>query len=205
MSVSTGTLGERPVEIESQSAASGSRSVSWWGMVVIILNEAIIFSALFASYFYLRFNAPLWPPEGIKRPELVLPLINTALLVSSSFVLQWGVIGIRHGNQSRLRLGQAVAFLLGAAFLAIQIYEYFHLEFGPQLNTYSSLFYTVTGVHATHVFVGLLMNAYIQVRAWLGHFDADHYQGVENASLYWHFVDAVWLFVLSTVYLSPYL
>jgi len=174
-------------------------------MVVLILNEATIFAGLLASYFYLRFNSVLWPPQGVKLPELTISSINTVILIGSSFVMQWALSSIRHGEVNQLRIGLAIAFLMGAAFLAIQIYEYTQLEFVPQDHAYGSLFWSITGLHATHVLMGLLMNAYIQVRAVYGHFGSDRYQGVENVTLYWHFVDVVWIFVFASLFLSPYL
>jgi len=183
----------------------GPRSASWWGMIILILNEAVIFASLLASYFYLRFNSVLWPPQGVKLPELVLSSLNTVILIASSFVMQWALSSIRHGEVTRLRLGLGIAFLMGTVFLGIQIYEYTQLEFLPQAHAYGSLFWSITGLHASHVLVALIMNAYIQVRAAYGHFGADRYQAVENVGLYWHFVDVVWIFVFASLFLSPYL
>jgi len=184
---------------------TGSRATGWWGMLLVVLNESVLFATLLSSYFYMRFNSPVWPPAGIKRPELLIASINTVLLVSSSVVIWWAGRGIRQGNQSRLRIGLLAAFLLAAAFVALQGYEYARAEAGPQDSMYHSLFYLITGLHGLHVITALLMNLFVQARAWAGHFTAVRYQAVENMSLYWHFVDVVWLFVFSTVYLSPYL
>jgi heme/copper-type cytochrome/quinol oxidase subunit 3 len=184
---------------------TGSRSTGWWGMVMLITNEAILFASLLASYFYIRVNSPVWPPNGIDRPELLLPAINTIILVSSSFFMHWAQSGIRQGNQQRLRAGLAGGFVLGLIFLGIQLYEYSQSKFAPSANVYASLFFAITGLHGLHVFAGLLMNAYVQVRAGLGHFNATHYGAVENAALYWHFVDAVWIFVFVSLYISPHL
>ncbi len=186
------------------ASLTGSHSTAWWGMIVVILNEAVIFASLLASYFYLRVNAVLWPPQGINRPDLTFSSINTVILVSSSLVLQWGVIGLAHGRIGRMRAGYALAFLLGAVFLGIQIYEYTQLKFAPQDSAYGSLFWGITGIHAAHVLVGLVMNAYVQLRAAYGHFSADRRQAVENVALYWHFVDIVWIFIFVSLFLSPY-
>ena len=184
---------------------SGTRSTAWWAMVILILNEAVVFASLLASYFYLRFNSVLWPPQGVRLPELTFSSINTLLLIGSSIVMQWAVNSVRQDHVGRLRVGLAVAFLMGAAFLGIQIYEYTQLGFLPQEHAYGSLFWSITGLHALHVLAGLLMNAYIQVRAAYGHFSIDRHQAVENVSLYWHFVDIVWLFIFASLFLSPYL
>ncbi len=194
----------RYTSLRRGATTTGWRSTSWWGMVVVILNEAIVFASLLASYFYLRFNSVLWPPQGVARPELTLSTINTVILITSSVVLQWGVRGIARGDVARLRVGLALAFILGAVFLSIQIYEYTQLKFLPQDHAYGSLFWGITGLHAAHVLFGLLMNAYIQVRAAAGHFAADRRQAVDNAALSWHFVDVVWLLIFASLFLSPY-
>ncbi len=184
--------------------ANGSRSFAWWGMLLLIANEAILFASLLSSYLYTRFNSPVWPPDGIKRPELTLPLIGTVVLLSSSVVMQIAEHGVRHDDQRRLRIGLAVAFVLAVIFLGIQAYEYSHSEFGPTVNTYGSLFFTITGIHGLHVFIALLINAAIQVKNALRPYSSTNRVAVENTVMYWHFVDAVWIFVLITIYLSPY-
>ncbi len=186
------------------ASLTGVHSTSWWAMVIVILNEAVIFASLLASYFYLRFNSVLWPPQGVSRPELTFSSINTAILIGSSLVLQWGVVGIARGRVGRLRVGLAHAFLLGAVFLGIQIYEYTQIHFLPQDHAYGSLFWGITGLHGAHVLAGLLMNAYVQVRAAYGHFSADRRQAVDNVALYWHFVDIVWIFIFASLFLSVY-
>ncbi len=195
----------RKMTLPIGATVSGPRSTSWWAMVVVILNEAVVFFSLLASYFYIRFNSVLWPPQGVRPPELTLSSINTVILIGSSVMMQWALSGIRRGEANRLRLGLGIAFLMAVAFLAIQIYEFTQLGFRPQDHAYGSLFWGITGLHALHVFAGVLMNAYIQVRAAFGHFTAERYQGVENVTLYWHFVDVVWIFIFAALFISPYL
>jgi len=115
---------------------------------------------------------------------------------------------IRHGRMRTLRLGLLVGWILGATFLALQVtVEYPRVleEFTPRTNAYGSLFFTLTGLHGLHVLAGLAFSAWVQVRAWAGAFDARRHVSVQNFAMYWHFVDVVWLFVLSTIYLSPHL
>jgi heme/copper-type cytochrome/quinol oxidase subunit 3 len=183
----------------------GPRSVGWWGMLVLICNEAALFGALLAAYFYVRVNAPAWPVGGLEPPELLIPSLNTVLLILSSVCFIWAEHGVEHGHPGRLKLGLVLTFLLGAGFLGLQAYEYATSPFGPQVNAYSSLFFTITGLHGTHVFVGLVMLGVLIVRAWLGHFDQRRYLAVQSVALYWHFVDVVWLFVFSSLYLSAHL
>jgi cytochrome c oxidase subunit III len=184
------------------------RPTGWWGMVMFITTEGTLFAALVASYFYLRFQStPTWPLGGIKAPELPLPLVMSAILLSSSAPMAWADHGIRHGHLGRLRLGLAATFVLGATFLGLQGYEYATKlkEFTPTTNAYGSLFFAITGFHGMHVMVGLLLILFVQVRAWLGHFDARRHLHVQTAAMYWHFVDAVWVVIMLSLYIGPHL
>jgi cytochrome c oxidase subunit III len=183
---------------------AGVRAPAWWGMLCLIATEATLFILLIFSYFYLRWHTAQWPPPGVPLPEFTLIVPATVLLLGSSAPMVWAEAAIRRGRQGGLRLGLLIAWLLAAAFIAIELWEWVHLGFGPQSSQYASLFFTITGIHLAHVTVALLMNAYVQLRAWLGHFDGRHYLAVENVGLYWHFVDAVWVFVFCTIYISPY-
>jgi heme/copper-type cytochrome/quinol oxidase subunit 3 len=184
--------------------ASSERAPGWWAMVMLIVTELTLFGALIASYFYLRSGQPTWPPDGIKMPELTVPWIMTGVLIASSIPMFWATTGIRKDNQTALKFGLLVSFLLGAAFIGLQVYEYAHEDVVFSANSYGSLFYTITTLHGLHVCLGLLMNIFISVQAWLGYFSKRRRLAVENVALYWHFVDAVWVFLIfPSLYLLP--
>jgi heme/copper-type cytochrome/quinol oxidase subunit 3 len=176
-----------------------------WGMWMLILTELMIFGALIGSYFYVRAGQHPWPPLGIEKPPLGRISVFTFVLLGSSIPVVVAERAIRRGNVGGLRLGLAIAWLMGAAFFANQVVEYRALTFDATQHVYGSFFYAITGLHGAHLVLGLLMMAVVQTKAALGKFDADHHHTVEIASLYWHFVDAVWILVFSTVYLSPWL
>ncbi|MGH2788334.1 MAG: cytochrome c oxidase subunit 3 [Actinomycetota bacterium] len=185
---------------------AGSTSFGWWGMVWLIATEAMLFGALIASYFYLRFKSGVeWPPGDIAKPTLALPLVMTVILLSSSIPVHMAERAVKKGNQRTLRVGLAVGFVLGAAFLSLQSVEYAEKlrEFSPTTNAYGSLFFTITGFHGLHVLIGLLFSLWTQTRAWRDAFDENRHVTVQNFTMYWHFVDVVWIFVLATIYLSP--
>lgn len=189
--------------------AHGPRAFGWWGMVWLIATEATLFAALLASYFYLRFRyGPVWPPDGIEDPKLELPLVMSAILLSTTIPVHLAETGIKKGRQGRLKVGLALGFVLGAVFLGLTFgieWPEKLREFGPTTNAYGSLYFTITGFHAAHVLVGLAFNAWTQVRAWRGAFSAERHLTVQNFAMYWHFVDVVWVFVFLTIYLSPHL
>jgi heme/copper-type cytochrome/quinol oxidase subunit 3 len=183
---------------------TGRRAPGWWGMVLVIVTEASLFGYLLFSYFYLASMARgPWPPAGM--PELRLALPNTGILLFSSGTMWWAESGIRRGGRGRLLGGLLLTLALGLGFLGIQLIEYRHQVFGPSTNAYGSLFFTITGFHGAHVAVGLLMIAIVALRAALGHFSASRHLAVTNVAMYWHFVDAVWLAVFTSLYLSPHL
>jgi heme/copper-type cytochrome/quinol oxidase subunit 3 len=192
------------------TVGNGTTNLGWWGMVLFIAVEATLFALLLASYFYLRFRSgPVWPPDGIENPKLTLVLIMSAVLWSSSIPIHLAHGAIRRDQQHKMQVCLALGFLLGAAFLVLQcVVEYPEIlrhEFTPRTNAYGSMFFTITGLHGGHVAVGLLMNAWVQVRARQGAFDQHRHVSVQNFVMYWHFVDVVWVFVLATLYLSPQL
>ncbi|MGH9279555.1 MAG: cytochrome c oxidase subunit 3 [Acidimicrobiales bacterium] len=203
------TTAPAPSEVLAEHT-SGPRSFGWWGMVWLIATEASLFALLIASYFYLRFrNGIEWPPEHIEAPRLALPLLMSAILWSSSIPVHIAHKAIEHGDQRRLKAGLAFGFLLGLVFLLLSLGvewpEILHHEFTPRTNSYGSMFFTITGFHLSHVVVGLTMNAWVQARAWHGAFDGERHVSVQIFSMYWHFVDIVWVFVLLSIYISPHL
>lgn len=181
----------------------GARSTGWWGMVWLIATEAMLFASFFASWLYLGETVKAFGEEGGCYPPLLLPSIMTVLLVSSSIAAWWGEMGIRKGDVTRLKVGMALAWILAAAFLACQVVEYSNKETGPATGAYDSLFYTITTTHGLHVFVGLMMGAVVQLRAWLGHFTRERHLAVQNTVLYLHFVDTVWVVIFLLLYVSP--
>lgn len=199
----------RPIEETLPHHASGPRSFGWWGVVWLIATEATLFAMLIASYFYIRFrHGEEWPPDGIEEPKLMLPMIMTVILLSSSIPVHIAERAAKKGNNRTVRIGLAFGWLLGAVFLVltwgVEWPEVLH-EFGPTTNVYGSMFFTITGFHGAHVLGGLGFNLWTQVRAWKGAFSPERHLTIENMTLYWHFVDVVWIAVLLTLYISPHL
>ncbi|HET6683628.1 MAG TPA: cytochrome c oxidase subunit 3 [Gaiella sp.] len=182
------------------------RPTGWWGMLIVVITEATLFAILLATYFYTRFSSPgPWPPDGEPDPRLLKPVIMTLLLMASSVTAYMAELGSRTGNLRRLHAGLAATFALGLSFLILQGFEYHEklAELRPSTNAYGSLFYTITGLHGSHVIVGLLILAWTQFFAWRGAYASENHVAVQVSALYWHFVHVVWLFVFASLYLSP--
>jgi heme/copper-type cytochrome/quinol oxidase subunit 3 len=192
---------------ESTEGLHRGRALGWWGMVFLIVTEALLFSILLVSYWFLRFQlGPDWPAGIIPEPELGLVLVMTPILLASSGPIHWAERGIKRGRRGRLVLGLMLTIAMGGTFLGLQIVEYSKTlqEFTPQTNVYGSLFFAITGFHGLHVFVGLLLLSWLLFYAVRGRFTEERHLPVQVITMYWHFVDVVWVFILVTIYLSPH-
>jgi cytochrome c oxidase subunit III len=173
-----------------------------FGLIVFLVAEAMIFLGLFVAYGAFRAVAPAWPPAGTPKLELLLPGINTIILISSSFVIHNADTAIKKNDVKGLQKWFAITAIMGIIFLGGQIYEYTHLEFGLATNLFASTFYVLTGFHGLHVTVGvLLILAVIWRSLKSGHYGTNNHFGVEAAEIYWHFVDVIWIILFILLYL----
>ena len=183
---------------------------SMLGFILFLASEVMFFGGLFAAYFIARADAPAWPPplsaeqiaEGVHLElEVLLPAISTGILVLSSITMQWAVWQIQKGNQAGLLWGLFISLALGLIFLVAQLYDYTQLHFRADDTIYGTTFYTLTGFHGAHVAGGALFIAVVTVRALGGQFTAQNHEAVEAASMYWHFVDVVWIALFTVLYI----
>ena len=184
------------------------------GMLLFITSEVMFFAGLFAAYFNVRANAERWPPcipDTVPCEQYhleILPLVGpaTVLLILSSFTCQFAVWAIRRGDRTGFIRNIAVTFIIGVVFLLMQATDYIALgNEGITLSagTFGTTYFTLTGFHGAHVFGGAIMLAVILYRGLAGQFSARHHDAVEAVSLYWHFVDVVWILLFSLLYLLP--
>jgi cytochrome c oxidase subunit 3 len=137
----------------------------------------------------------------IFRTPVPLVAINTAFLLASSVTMQFAVNAIKRGDAKGLRNWLIPTVLLGVWFISGQLYEYTKLGFLPDNGIFAAVFFTLTGFHGAHVTGGILMNALVLFRATKGHFTARRHLAVEAASIYWHFVDVVWIGLFTIIYI----
>jgi heme/copper-type cytochrome/quinol oxidase subunit 3 len=165
----------------------------------------MVFVILIAAYLFLRASSPQWPPAGIELPKLDLSTPFSFVLWGSSIPIFWVESSIRKDRMDRVRLGLLISFVMGLAFVGYTLYDFNTLHFGWRDNAYGSIFYTIVGLHLLHVIVGLAMNGVVQFKAWLNKVSPVHHVTVDVFSLYWHFVDAVWLVVFPTLFVSVHI
>lgn len=183
-----------------------------FGMIVFLISEAMLFSGLIAGYFVLRWAAvgfpwqagAAWPGDAsLPRLPVLLTSLNTVFLVSSSITFHIGEAAVQKGKSGLGWL--AVTILLGAAFVAIQGFEWMHLYHeGLWFNkggVYGSSFFVITGFHGMHVAIGVLLILWCFLRqAMTRCFTPQRHPALANVALYWHFVDVVWLFLFVLLY-----
>jgi cytochrome c oxidase subunit III len=181
------------------------------GMYIFLASEVMFFGSLFATYFYLYGSHLVWPPPPPTTTNefyvnwFPIPLINTFVLLSSGVTCHFASDAIAHDNRRRFFILQIATIILGLGFEAGQLIE-FIAAFGRGMtltsNTFASAFFTMTGFHGLHVLGGLVLLSLILWRASRGQFSSKHHVGVAAVTLYWHFVDVVWLFLFGILYLG---
>jgi len=186
------------------SRATGGREKFRWGMLLFLGSEIATFGAGFTYYFYIR--AGPWPPGTL--PDLVssLVLVNTLILVASSGTLHFAHQALRRGNRQRFVRLLGLTLGLGGVFLLGQGWEYYefiaHKGFTLTEGAYASAFFGLTGLHGLHVSLGAVLIGIIFMRGFAGQYSDDHHASVSTVSMYWHFVDAVWLFLVVVLYVG---
>ena len=172
-----------------------------FGLATFLVADGMTFAGFFAAYLTFRAVNPL--PEGSTYElELVLPTINTVLLLVSSFTFHRAGKACRANQLGASRIWLLITGALGAAFLAGQMVEYFSLPFGLTDNLFASTFYALTGFHGLHVTLGAICIAIVALQTRPGGaITADSHFGLEAAELYWHFVDGIWVVLYGLLYL----
>ncbi|MCP3979676.1 MAG: heme-copper oxidase subunit III [bacterium] len=175
------------------------------GIWLFLASEIMLFGALFATYLMLRVGADEWP-KGAEFLDPKMAAINTLVLITSSvtMVMAWASLARKRFSTFRLYMIATVA--LGGVFMFIKYLEYmakFDHHYYPETNTFLAIYFTMTGLHALHVFGGMAINAYLAgPGSKLWHKDEEWFTNrVENSGLFWHFVDLVWIFLFPILYL----
>ncbi len=171
------------------------------GMWIFLASEVMFFSALIAAFLMFRLRGPADANHVLNIP---LTAFNTFVLLTSSMTVVLALAAAQRNDQAKLRLWLLVSLLFGGTFLSVQMIEYFKLfQEGLTINSniFGTIFFTLTGFHGTHVFIGLLWLVGIIVQAFRGRFSATYNMSLEIFGLYWHFVDIVWIILFVIVYL----
>jgi len=190
-----------------EAAADGHGSPALrFGMVLFLGTEVATFGAGFVYYFFVRTTAWENLPHLVESGDIFgsLVVVNTVLLVVSSVTLHYAHVALRRSNRSRFVGLLAVTLLLGIVFIGGQVYEYYefivHEGFTITEGAYGSAFYGLTGLHGLHVSLGAVLLSIVFIRALYGQYSPEKHTSVSTVSMYWHFVDVVWVFLVVVLY-----
>nr|QTC08115.1 cytochrome c oxidase subunit III [Parachauliodes asahinai] len=177
-----------------------------WGMILFIVSEVFFFISFFWAFFHSSLSpsielGAIWPPTGVTPfNPLQIPLLNTAILLTSGVTVTWAHHSLMEGNFTQTIQGLFFTVILGIYFTLLQGYEYNEASFTIADAVYGSTFYMATGFHGLHVIIGTTFLLICLIRQINCHFSSNHHFGFEAAAWYWHFVDVVWLFLYISIY-----
>nr|YP_009409208.1 cytochrome c oxidase subunit III [Archichauliodes deceptor]AOX48541.1 cytochrome c oxidase subunit III [Archichauliodes deceptor] len=177
-----------------------------WGMILFIVSEVFFFISFFWAFFHSSLSPSIelgavWPPTGITPfNPFQIPLLNTAILLTSGITVTWAHHALMEGNFTQTTQGLFFTVILGIYFTMLQAYEYKEASFTIADSVYGSTFYMATGFHGLHVIIGTTFLLICLIRQINCHFSKNHHFGFEAAAWYWHFVDVVWLFLYISIY-----
>jgi heme/copper-type cytochrome/quinol oxidase subunit 3 len=177
-----------------------SRPAGWWGMVVFVASEATLFGAFVGTYFFLRFHARAWPPDGIPKPALVVPLILLACLVATSFPMSLASRAAQAGRLGATRFFIFVVLVVQAGYVAYEVHDYadqLH-RFPITRDAYSSIYYTLLGADHAHVLLGAVFNLWLLAKLARG-FTRYRLNAVQAITFYVHAVNVVTIVVIGTL------
>ena len=195
---------EAPLVLEHPHTSTGldNRKLLMWAFLA---SDCMFFGTLIATYMVYK-NRSLTPPYPRGTFDVPYTSVSAFVLLLSSLTMVLALASIQRGEERRMRVWLSATALLGCIFLGGQFYEFnsFYRE-GLTLssNLFGSTFFTLTGFHGTHVFIGVFWLASLVAHSFRGRLHREHSLLVEIAGLYWHFVDIVWILIFTLVYLIP--
>ncbi len=186
----------------AQHSSSTGLDSAKLGMWIFLATEVMLFSSLIGAFLQMKGRSPADAHHVLNVP---ITAVNTFILIVSSTTVVLALESIMKGDKRRLKLFLGATLALGATFLGVQVFEYtqliLHEGFTPSGSLFGGGFYTVTGFHGFHVFIGLLWVTGLLRQALQEKFSATNYSRIEIFGLYWHFVDVVWILLFTIIYL----
>jgi cytochrome c oxidase subunit III len=179
--------------------AFGHRSVVWWGTAGIIVIEATAFALTIAAYFYLRSRSPYWPPN-VPPPDHLWGAVNTVILLASGVPNELARRASERVDLGKVRLWMVVAILFGAAFNAVRVFEFAHLNVRWDTNAYGSIVWLLLGLHTTHIATDFVDTIVLAVLMFVGPVEEKRFVDVSENAGYWYFVVLSWLPIYGVIY-----
>ncbi len=186
--------------LESNSLGIDSRKLGIW---TLIGSEVVFFSSLIVTFLVMN-PRTVSGPRSYQVLDIPLTAFNTFVLICSSMTMVTALASIQRGDQRKMRMWLIATALLGYTFLGGQAYEFnklFHEGVTLSSGLFGASFFSLTGFHGMHVFVGTIWIILLLIRAFQGGVTKENHMALEMVGLYWHFVDIVWIIIFTLVYL----
>ncbi|MEO6991841.1 MAG: cytochrome c oxidase subunit 3 [Candidatus Baltobacteraceae bacterium] len=176
------------------------------GFVLFLVSDVVIFSSFIFAYLYLRSSVPNWPPiaaggHQLPRFDVAFAGVNSVVLFGSGATMHFALENWKHQKKGRFNGWLIATIVLGAGFLLGQAYEYHSVQLAWSGSTMGATFFTLTGMHGFHVFVGVVYLITLLIQANRGVYTSSKYFGLTAGTLYWHFVDVIWVALFYLFYL----
>ena len=182
-----------------------TRDLRLLGFVFFLVSDCVLFSSFIFAYVYLRVSAPAWPPmvDGHQLPwfDTSFAALNSIVLFGSGVTMHFALENWKHLNKQKFNLWLLATIILGIGFLLGQAHEYSVVGISWAGSTMGASFFTLTGMHGFHVFVGVLYLIVLGIQANRGVYTGSKYFGLTAGTLYWHFVDVIWVALFALFYL----
>lgn len=208
MAVASSALGSLPVGAheEVDQLYAETRELRVQGFLLFMVSDLVLFSSFIFAYLYLRSTGQGWPPPGAPHLNIWLAALNSIVLFGSGATMHFALENWKHRNFMKFASWISSTIVLGALFLGGQAVEYFtlytkdHASWGGS-GIFGASFFTLTGMHGFHVFVGIIYLIVLLLQAAAGKYTFAKYTGLTLGTLYWHFVDVIWVVLFSIFYL----
>jgi len=183
--------------------AFGSRTLTFWGTLGIVVIESMVFALAIAAYFYLVARYPAWPPHDIAPPALGWGTANTIVLLASLIPNELARRAGERVDLRRVRIWMAVCLVFAVAFNTVRVYEFAHLNVMWDHDAYGSIVWLLLGLHTTHIVTDFLDSAVLAVLMFTGPVEEHRFVDVEENAVYWYFVVLAWLPIYGVIYWAP--
>jgi heme/copper-type cytochrome/quinol oxidase subunit 3 len=173
---------------------------AWWGMAIVIASEGMLLGSFLATYYYLRFKAPVWPPHGDHAPPIATTLILTACLVATSFAMATVSWSAAAGQLVKARFALVVALIVQLGYVAYELNDYRDQLHASDIthDQYTSIYYTLLGADHAHVLIGVLFNLWLLGKLATG-LTRYRVHAAQAIAWYWHFVNVMTLIIVGTL------
>ena len=183
--------------------AFGSRALTFWGTLGIVLIEGTVFALAVGAYFFLVTRSPAWPPDGVAPPDLRWGTLNTLVLLASLIPNELARRAGEHVDLARVRIWMVVCLAFAVAFNIIRAFEFAHLNVMWNRDAYGSIVWLVLGLHTTHIITDFLDSTVLTVLMFKGPIEEHRFVDVEENAVYWYFVVLTWLPIYGVIYWAP--